>query len=75
MNWENMAFVFYNHFLDLCGAIEDANADVLDHSDFLDTDIPFEIPLPERQSIPADKQEEAKEWVLAVSIDQKVEQV
>ncbi|CAG0924379.1 unnamed protein product, partial [Notodromas monacha] len=75
MGWENMAFVFFNHFLDLCGAIEDGNADALDHSDFIDTDIPFEIPLPERVSIPAEKQEEAKEWVLAVSIDQKVEQI
>lgn len=29
-------------------AIEEGSLDVLDHSDFQDTDIPFEIPLPEK---------------------------
>ena len=29
-------------------AIEEGTLDMLDHSDFSDTDIPFEIPLPEK---------------------------
>ncbi|PIK55820.1 putative intraflagellar transport protein [Apostichopus japonicus] len=71
----NMAFVFLNRFLDLTEAIEEGSLDMLDHSDFQDTDIPFEVPLPEKQHVPDEKKEEVKEWVLSVSMDQKVEQV
>ncbi|XP_033644927.1 intraflagellar transport protein 172 homolog [Asterias rubens] len=70
----NMAFVFLNRFLDLTEAIEEGSLDMLDNTDFQETDIPFEVPLPERQHVPEDKKEEVKEWVLAVSMDQKVEQ-
>ena len=70
-----MAFVFLNRFLDLCEAIEEGSLDSLEHADFLDTDIPYEIPLPEEVTVPTDQREEAKEWVLAVSMDQSVEQV
>ncbi|MPC88399.1 Intraflagellar transport protein 172 [Portunus trituberculatus] len=70
-----MAFVFLNRFLDLCEAIEEGSLDSLDHTDFIDTDIPYEIPLPDTLSIPEPLREEAKEWVLAVSMDQQVEQV
>jgi len=31
-----------------CQAIEEGTLDMIDHSDFQDTDIPFEIPLPEK---------------------------
>ena len=77
MGWENMAFVFFNRFLDLsevcvcvcvcvcmcvcvcvcvcvCDyhpltqAIEEGSLDMLDNSDFANTDIPFEVPLPEK---------------------------
>lgn len=48
---------------------------MLDNSDFTDTDIPFEVPVPDKQHLPEEKREEVKEWVLAVSMDQKVEQV
>jgi hypothetical protein len=47
LSWENMAFVFLNRFLDLCEAIEERSLDLLDNTDFVHTDIPFEIPLPE----------------------------
>lgn len=70
-----MAFVFLNRFLDVCEAIEEGSLDSLDHTDFIDTDIPYEIPLPDTLSIPDNLREEAKEWVLAVSMDQQVEQV
>ena len=46
-----MAFVFLNRYLDLVEAIEEGSLDMLDHSDFQDTDIPFEIPLPEKMHV------------------------
>lgn len=67
-----MAFVFFNRFLDLSDAIEEGSPDMLDNSDFIDTDIPLEVSLPEKPGISEDKREEVKEWVLAVSMDQKV---
>ena len=47
IGWENMAFVFLNRYLDLYEAIEERSLDLLDNTDFVDTDIPFEIPLPD----------------------------
>ncbi len=46
-----MAFVFLNRYLDLIEAIEEGSLDMLDNSDFQDTDIPFEVPLPEKQHV------------------------
>jgi len=43
-----MAFVFLNRYLDLVEAIEDGSLDMLDNSDFGETDIPMEVPLPEK---------------------------
>ncbi|XP_078506239.1 intraflagellar transport protein 172 homolog [Lissotriton helveticus] len=75
VGWENMAFIFLNRFLDLVDAIEEGSLDALDHTDFQDTDIPFEVPLPAKQHVSVDKREEVREWVLAVSMDQRVDQV
>ncbi|XP_030054442.1 intraflagellar transport protein 172 homolog [Microcaecilia unicolor] len=75
VGWENMAFIFLNRFLDLVDAIEEGNLDALDHSDFQDTDIPFEVPLPAKQHVSVEKREEIREWVLAVSMDQRVDQI
>lgn len=36
----------------LSQAIEEGTLDALDHSDFQDTDIPFEVPLPAKQHVP-----------------------
>ena len=52
IGWNNMAFVFLNRFLDIYDAIEDGSTDMLDHSDFADTDVPYDIILPEDHSIP-----------------------
>jgi intraflagellar transport protein 172 len=73
--WENMSFVFYNRFLDLSEAIEDGNFDMLDNTDFADTDIPMEVPLPEQPFMTEEQREDIKEWVLALSMDQRVDQV
>ncbi|XP_077032492.1 intraflagellar transport protein 172 homolog isoform X1 [Agelaius phoeniceus] len=74
VSWENMAFVFLNHFLDLSDAIEEGNLDSLDHSDFQQTDIPFEVPLPAHQHVPEEQREEVRDWVLTVSMDQRLQQ-
>jgi len=75
IGWENMAFVFLNRYLDLSEGIEEGNLDLLDNSDFVDTDIPLEVPVPEDQFLSEEKREDMKEWVLAVSVDQRVDQV
>ena len=38
-----MAFVFLNRYLDLYEAIEENSLEMLDNTDFLQTDIPFEV--------------------------------
>uniref|UniRef100_A0A3P8XGI6 IF140/IFT172/WDR19 TPR domain-containing protein n=1 Tax=Esox lucius TaxID=8010 RepID=A0A3P8XGI6_ESOLU len=75
VGWENMAFIFLNHFLDLSDGIDEGNLDTLDHSDFQDTDIPFEVPVPAKLHVTEAQREEIRDWVLAVSMDQRVEQV
>ncbi|XP_055005694.1 intraflagellar transport protein 172 homolog [Boleophthalmus pectinirostris] len=73
--WDSMAFIFLNHFLDLCDAIEEATLDGLDHSDFVDTDIPFEVPVPSKLFVSEEQREQIRDWVLMVSMDQRLEQV
>nr|XP_020664000.1 intraflagellar transport protein 172 homolog [Pogona vitticeps] len=75
VGWENMAFMFLNRFLDLTDAIEEGSLDALDHSDFQNTDIPFEVPLPAKQHVSEEQREEIRDWVLTVSMDQRLEQV
>ncbi|XP_004083357.1 intraflagellar transport protein 172 homolog [Oryzias latipes] len=75
VGWESMAFIFLNHFLDLCYAIEDDSEGALDHMDFMDTDIPFDVPLPSKVCITEGPLEQIRNWVLTVSVDQQVEQV
>ncbi|XP_069580919.1 intraflagellar transport protein 172 homolog [Brachyistius frenatus] len=75
VGWENMAFIFLNHFLDLCDAIDEGTLDALDHSDFLDTDIPFEVPVPTKLCVTDGQREQIRDWVLMVSMDHRLEQV
>ncbi|XP_030200601.1 intraflagellar transport protein 172 homolog [Gadus morhua] len=75
VGWENMAFIFLNHFLDLADGIDEGTLDTLDHSDFQETDIPFEVPVPSKLHVSEAQREEIRDWVLAVSMDQRVEQV
>lgn len=69
------AFVFLNHFLDLEECIEEGDSTVLDVDDLAITDFPMEVPLPETLSLTTEQREEVREWVLAVSMDQKIEQI
>ncbi|XP_028296342.1 intraflagellar transport protein 172 homolog isoform X2 [Gouania willdenowi] len=75
VGWENMAFIFLNHFLDLCDAIEEGTLSALDHSDFVDTDVPFDIPIPTKVYVTDEQREKVREWVLMVSVDRRLEQV
>lgn len=68
------AFIFFNHFLDLEECIEEGDGGLLDVEDLKVTDFPVNVPLPSTLSLSAEEREEAREWVLAVSMDQKVEQ-
>ena len=36
-------------YLDLSEAIEEGTLDMIDNSDFQNTDVPYEVPLPEKQ--------------------------
>mmetsp|Transcript_36011 Transcript_36011/g.113938 ORF Transcript_36011/g.113938 Transcript_36011/m.113938 type:complete len:205 (+) Transcript_36011:103-717(+) len=70
----NQAFVFLNRYLDLADAIDDPDNGVLENSDFVHTDIPFDYPLPDQHYLDEDKREEVRDWVLALSMDQQVDQ-
>ncbi|XP_076872854.1 intraflagellar transport protein 172 homolog [Brachyhypopomus gauderio] len=75
VGWNNMAFIFLNRFLDLADSIDEGTLEALDHTDFQDTDIPFEVPLPSKLYVTVEQREEIRDWVLSVSMDQRVEQV
>jgi tetratricopeptide (TPR) repeat protein len=65
----DMAFVFWNHFLDLTEAIEESDMNV-DHSDFDNTDIPAEVPLPQFPFYRDDALvDQVKSWILSVSME------
>ena len=58
--------------MDLHEAIQDGDLSSLDNSDFRDTDIPFEVPLPETTYLTDAEHDDIKDWVLTVSMDAKV---
>ncbi|WIA40104.1 hypothetical protein OEZ86_013511 [Tetradesmus obliquus] len=72
----NKAFVMLNRFLDLADALEDPEGDMsaLENADFADTDVPFDVALPEAPYATEAAREEARNYVLEVSMDQAVEQ-
>lgn len=74
---EAEAFIMLNHYLDVCEAIEEGSGNLVDHSDFTATDFPSSVPLPEEIHLKnnPEQHEEVREWVLAVSMDQQVDQV
>ncbi|KAI8903741.1 hypothetical protein EDD86DRAFT_195465 [Gorgonomyces haynaldii] len=69
----NMAFVCWNRFLDLCEAMEEGDTSMLENIDFQDTDVPFDLML-SNQPVDLQKREEIRDWVLQISLDQKVNQ-
>lgn len=72
VGWNEMSMMFLNRYLDVVDAIEERNPDMLATSDFVETDIPYEIELPDQPSLPAEQHEKIKEHVLALSMKQAV---
>ncbi|KAL3317647.1 hypothetical protein Ciccas_003697 [Cichlidogyrus casuarinus] len=73
--WNGMAFVFLNRYLDLIEAIEDPeeNAENFDDTEFASTDIPTKVPLPSSFHTTKEEHEEARNWILSVSMSKKLE--
>jgi intraflagellar transport protein 172 len=72
----NMAFMFYNRYLDLYEAIDDPDSGgIQDNSDFQETDIPspFEIPLPDKNLISNDERDNIRDWVLNINMSNNVD--
>lgn len=72
----NMAFVFFNRFVDLTDLMSDPDQGDIDHADFLLTDIPspFDTPLPKEQFYSDSVREEVREWVLAKAMSHEIGQ-
>ncbi|KAF7993474.1 hypothetical protein HCN44_010069 [Aphidius gifuensis] len=68
------AFVFLNHFLDLEECIQEGDGSILEVDDLRITDFPLEVPIPGSLSLSDREREEVREWILAISMDQRVEQ-
>lgn len=73
---DSEAFVLLNHYLDVCEAIDEGSGALIDHSDLAATDFPASVPIPEELYLKNELKlhEEVREWVLAISMDQKVDQ-
>lgn len=73
----NQGFVFTNRFLDICDAMEEADSSsMIDNADYENTDIPFDFNVPDKRAYLSEPEREAvREWVLTLSMDQKVEPV
>ena len=54
----DMAFVFFNRYLDLTEAMDDPDAGPVENADFVNTDIPFDFHIPETHYIPEAMREE-----------------
>ncbi|CAF1105880.1 unnamed protein product [Rotaria sp. Silwood1] len=72
VGWNEMSMVFLNRYLDVVDAIEEHNPEMLATSDFVETDVPYEIELPEQPFLPSEQHEKIKEHVLALSMKQAV---
>ena len=74
VGWNEMSMMFLNRYLDVVDAIEEHNPEMLATSDFVETDIPYEIELPDHPSLPPEQHEKIKEHVLALSMKESVGQ-
>lgn len=73
---DSEAFVLLNHYLDVCDAIEGAE-NLVDHLNLAATDFPSSVPIPEQMHLRNEMHvhEDIRDWILAISMDQKVDQV
>eukprot|EP00002_Diphylleia_rotans_P027200 TRINITY_DN5444_c0_g1_i2.p1 TRINITY_DN5444_c0_g1~~TRINITY_DN5444_c0_g1_i2.p1 ORF type:complete len:1218 (+),score=289.45 TRINITY_DN5444_c0_g1_i2:1863-5516(+) len=72
--WLGMAFVFLNRFLDLSELMDENESMSLENADFQNTDIPYDFAIPEKHAVTDGEREEVRNWILAVSMDQQIEQ-
>ena len=80
-----MSYVLLLHYLELCEAIEEQNVDAVDNSMFIGkyqlinqsinsgTDIPTEIPLPDKIYLDEADHEQIKSIVLAELVDRQID--
>lgn len=72
----NQAFVFTNRFLDICDAMEEAEGtSMIENTDFENTDVPFDFNIQDRTFLGEKERDEVRDWVLTLSVDNKVEPV
>ena len=72
----NQAFVLTNRFIDIAELMDDGeDTSTLENTDFEQTDVPFEFRIQDVPFITESEREEVRDWVLTMSMDQKVEPV
>lgn len=75
VNQNDMAFIFFNRYIDLWDAIVDPEANMIsENTEFEGTDIPppYEIPLPEKNLLSEVERDQIRDWVLEVNMDGNV---
>lgn len=73
----DMAFIFFNRYIDLYDAIEDPeNNGITDNAEFEETDIPspYDIALPEKNFLSSQERDKIRDWVLEINMDGNVGQ-
>jgi len=71
-NQNDLAFIFFNRYIDLWDAIVDPEANMIsENTDFEGTDIPipYEIPLPEKNMLSEAERDQIRDWVLEINMD------
>lgn len=74
-DYEKMAFLFLNQYLDITDAIDENDPNLVDNGVYEGTDIPTNYALPNEKYLSNTEQDEVKEWVLAISVDQNMEKL
>ena len=72
VNQNEMAFIFFNRYIDLWDAIQDPDGNMIqENTDFEGTDIPvpYEIPLPEKNLLSESERDQIRDWVLQINMD------
>ncbi|CAD5229200.1 unnamed protein product [Bursaphelenchus okinawaensis] len=74
-DYENMAFTFFNQFIDITNAVESNDPSEVNNDVFEGTDVPVHYTLPQQPYVNEDEFEEINEWVLGMSVDRKTDKV
>ena len=60
-----MAFLFLNRYIDLADAIDDGTGEVMDNQYLAETDIPFDVNLPETKYLSVNIKIKLKKYFVA----------